>query len=72
MLSKNCVTSVTRTTPWLQRAVYNREVWLKRISDWMSVKIARENAYGWQTGVLLEKRQMFPLSGEHRAHAANK
>lgn len=56
MLSKDWVAFVTRTTPWLQRAVYRREAWLARISQWMDVRIARPNAYGWQTGVLLAKR----------------
>jgi ubiquinone/menaquinone biosynthesis C-methylase UbiE len=56
MLSKDWVGFVTRTTPWLQRAVYRREAWLARIGRWMEVKLAQPNAYGWQTGVLLEKR----------------
>ena len=56
MLSKDWIGFVTRTTPWLQRAVYQREAWLARIGLWMDVRIARPNAYGWQTGVLLAKR----------------
>lgn len=56
MLSQDYVQFVTRSTPWLQRSVYNREAWLRRISGWLDVKIARPNAYGWQTGILLEKR----------------
>ena len=55
MLTKNWSVFVTRTTPWLQRVVYRREAWLNRISRWFQVKIARPNAYGWQTGVLLQK-----------------
>lgn len=55
MLSKDWVAFVTRTTPWLQRVVYNREAWLARIGRWMDVRMARPNAYGWQTGVLLAK-----------------
>jgi SAM-dependent methyltransferase len=56
MLSKDWVAFVTRTTPWLQRAVYRRQAWLDRIGRWMDVRMARPNAYGWQTGVLLAKR----------------
>lgn len=56
MLSKDWVAFVTRTTPWLQRVIYRREAWLKRIGRWMEVRHARPNAYGWQTGVLLAKR----------------
>lgn len=56
MLSKDWVAFVTRTTPWLQRVIYRREAWLARIGAWMEVRIARPNAYGWQTGVLLAKR----------------
>lgn len=56
MLSKDWVAFVTRTTPWLQRAVYRREAWLARIGRWMEVRIARPNAYGWQSGILLQKR----------------
>lgn len=56
MLSKDWVAFVTRTTPWLQRVIYRREAWLERIGRWMEVRIARPNAYGWQTGVLLAKR----------------
>lgn len=56
MLSKDWVAFVTRTTPWLQRAVYKREAWLKRVGNWMDVRIAQPSAYGWQTGVLLAKR----------------
>ncbi|MEO4000996.1 class I SAM-dependent methyltransferase [Mesorhizobium sp. CAU 1732] len=56
MLSKDYVQFVTRSTPWLQRSVYNREAWLKKIGRWFDVKMAKANAYGWQTGVLLEKR----------------
>lgn len=56
MLSKDWVAFVTRTTPWLQRVVYRREAWLQRIGQWMDVRTAKPNAYGWQTGVLLSKR----------------
>ena len=56
MLSQDWVAFVTRTTPWLQRVIYRREAWLARIGRWMEVRIARPNAYGWQTGVLLAKR----------------
>jgi SAM-dependent methyltransferase len=55
MLSKDWVAFVTRTTPWLQRAVYRRQAWLDRIGRWMEVRLAKPNAYGWQTGVLLAK-----------------
>jgi len=55
MLSKDWVAFVTRTTPWLQRVVYQREAWLARIGRWMDVRIAKPNAYGWQTGILLGK-----------------
>lgn len=57
MLSKDWVAFVTRTTPWLQRAVYRREAWVNRIGKWMDVRITKPNAYGWQTGVLLAKRE---------------
>jgi ubiquinone/menaquinone biosynthesis C-methylase UbiE len=56
MLAKDWTGFVTRTTPWLQRAVYRRQPWLDRIGRWMEVRMARPNAYGWQTGVLLAKR----------------
>lgn len=57
MLSKDYVQFVTRSTPWLQRSVYNREAWVKKISSWFDVRMARENAYAWQSGVLLAKRE---------------
>lgn len=56
MLSKDYVQFVTRSTPWLQRSVYNREAWLRKISGWFDVRKAKPNAYGWQTGILLAKR----------------
>jgi SAM-dependent methyltransferase len=56
MLSQDWAAFVTRTTPWLQRVIYRREAWLERIGQWMDVRMARPNAYGWQTGVLLAKR----------------
>lgn len=56
MLSKDWAAFVTRTTPWLQRVIYRREAWLARVGQWMEIKMARPNAYGWQTGVLMEKR----------------
>lgn len=62
MLSKDWVAFVTRTTPWLQRVVYNRKAWLRRIGEWMDIRKAQPNAYGWQTGILLSKR---PTSGSY-------
>jgi len=56
MLAKDWTAFVTRTTPWLQRAVYRRDVWLERVGRWMDLRIARPSAYGWQTGILLAKR----------------
>ena len=56
MLAKDYVMFVTRTTPWQQRAVYKRAELLKRLEQWMAVKIVKESAYGWQTGLLFEKR----------------
>ena len=56
MLSQDWTSFVTRTTPWLQRVIYRREAWLERIGRWMEPRIARPNAYGWQTGILLAKR----------------
>jgi ubiquinone/menaquinone biosynthesis C-methylase UbiE len=56
MLSKQYLQFVTRSGPWFQRSVYNRDAWLKKISRWFDVRMARENAYGWQTGILLAKR----------------
>ena len=58
VLSKDYIYFVTRTTPWLQRVIYNRSAWLKKVGAWMDVKLTRENAYGWQTAVLFEKRQL--------------
>lgn len=55
MLGRDWTAFVTRTTPWLQRCVYQREAWLKRIGAWMDVRIVRPGAYGWQTGILLAK-----------------
>jgi ubiquinone/menaquinone biosynthesis C-methylase UbiE len=55
MLSRDYVQFVTRSTPWLQRSVYNREAWLRKIGGWLDVRMAKPNAYGWQTGVLLAK-----------------
>lgn len=60
MMSKEYVQFVTRSTPWLQRSVYNREAWLRKIGAWFNVRMARPNAYGWQTGVLLAKREPAP------------
>jgi ubiquinone/menaquinone biosynthesis C-methylase UbiE len=56
MLSKRYIQFVTRSGPWFQRSVYDREAWLAKISRWFDVRIAREKAYFWQTGVLLAKR----------------
>ena len=56
MLARDWTAFVTRTTPWLQRVVYRREAWVNRISRWMEPRIVRPGAYGWQTGVLLQKR----------------
>jgi SAM-dependent methyltransferase len=56
MLSRDWVGFVTRTTPWLQRAVYRRDAWLARMDAWMEVRAVMPGAYGWQTGVLLAKR----------------
>lgn len=56
VLSKDYIQFITRSTPWLQRCVYNREAWLKKISRWFDVRFAKPNAYGWQTGILLSKR----------------
>lgn len=56
MLSREYIQFVTRTTPWLQRSVYNRDLWLKRASAWLDVRVVKPNAYGWQTGVLFAKR----------------
>jgi SAM-dependent methyltransferase len=63
MLSRDWVAFVTRTTPWLQRAVYRRGAWLARIGSWMEVKAVRPGAYGWQTGILLEKRSRSETAG---------
>ncbi|MEM1434400.1 MAG: class I SAM-dependent methyltransferase [Pseudomonadota bacterium] len=56
MLSMDYIQFVTRTSPWLQRSVYNRAHWLAKIGRWMEVSCTKEGAYGWQTGVLLKKR----------------
>lgn len=56
MLGADWTAFVTRATPWLQRCVYRREAWLARVGAWMEVRIVRPGAYGWQTGVLLAKR----------------
>lgn len=66
MLSRDWVAFVTRTTPWLQRAVYRREAWLARIGAWLEVRAALPGAYGWQTGVLLSKRGASGLTGGAR------
>lgn len=55
MLNKPYLQFVTRTTPWLQRCVYDQQAWLEKVGRWLKVKEVRENAYGWQTGVLFEK-----------------
>lgn len=57
MLGREWTAFVTRSTPWLQRVVYRRDTWLERIDRWMEPKQVRPMAYGWQTGILLEKRQ---------------
>ncbi len=56
MLSRDWIAFVTRSTPWLQRAVYRRAPWVDRIARWMEPKVVRPKSYGWQTAVLLEKR----------------
>lgn len=56
MLSKDWTAFVTRTTPWLQRVVYRRKAWLDRVGRWMTVRQVQPNAYGWQTAILLAKR----------------
>lgn len=55
MLSRDWTAFVTRSTPWLQRCVYQREAWVARVGAWMDVRIVRPGAYGWQTGILLAK-----------------
>jgi ubiquinone/menaquinone biosynthesis C-methylase UbiE len=56
MLDKPYYRFVTRTTPWLQRAVYNRAAWVERLSRWFDVGTVKPKAYGWQTAIVLSKR----------------
>ena len=56
MMSKDYVQFVTRTTPWLQRVVYNREQWVKRISKWMDVKSFP--ILGYEARQTLNKREL--------------
>lgn len=56
-LSQNWVSFTTRRTPWLQRVVYQREAWLEHIGRWLDVRVVKPKAYGWQTGILLSKRE---------------
>jgi ubiquinone/menaquinone biosynthesis C-methylase UbiE len=46
---------VTRATPWLQRSIYCRDRWLGKVGRWFQIRAVKEQAYGWQTGVLLAK-----------------
>ena len=56
VLSKEYIQFVTRTTPWLQRVIYNRDEWLQKIEKWLKIKSVNENSHGWQTVILFEKR----------------
>ncbi|ARO15487.1 hypothetical protein BVG79_02147 [Ketogulonicigenium robustum] len=48
---------ITRTGPWAQRVIYNRQHFLARISRWFDVRAVQPQGYGWQTAILLRKRQ---------------
>lgn len=56
MLARDWSAFVTRSTPWLQRVVYRRDAWVQKIARWMEPRAVCPRAYGWQTGVLLKKR----------------
>lgn len=47
---------VFSTTPRLQRVGYRRDYLLQKLSLWFDVKGVFDEAYGWQTGVLLAKK----------------
>ena len=56
MLGRDWAAFVTRTGPWAQRVVYDREAFLKMVGRWFDIRSVTPGAYGWQTGVLLSRR----------------
>jgi ubiquinone/menaquinone biosynthesis C-methylase UbiE len=56
---------VSRTTPWLQRSVYNRERWLTKVDAWFDVLDYQTSAYGWQSAALLQNR-LWSAPGSNR------
>lgn len=55
MMARAWSAFVTRTTPWSQRVVYDREAFLDMAGRWFDVRSVTPGAYGWQTGVLLAR-----------------
>lgn len=63
VLSKPYLQFVTRSTPWLQRVIYNRDRWVKKTSKWLEPRIVKTNASGWQSAVLFAKRDSYATKG---------
>lgn len=55
MLSRHWRAFITRTTPWQQRVVYDREDFLAHIARWMELRAVIPGGHGWQTAILLAK-----------------
>ena len=55
MLSRPWRAFITRTSPWKQRVVYDREDFLAHIARWMDVRAVIPGGHGWQTAILLAK-----------------
>lgn len=53
MMGRDWQAFVTRTGPWAQRVVYDREAFLAMAGRWFDIRSVTPGAYGWQTGVLL-------------------
>lgn len=57
MLDRSWDAFLTRSTPWQQRVVYDRDAFVARLARWFDVRAVVPEAYGWQTGILLAKRR---------------
>lgn len=55
MLARPWRAFLTRTTPWRQRVVYDREDFLAHVSRWMDLRAVIPGGHGWQTSILLAK-----------------
>ncbi|MBM1222447.1 class I SAM-dependent methyltransferase [Ponticoccus sp. SC2-23] len=55
LLTRNWRAFITRTTPWKQRVVYDRDDFLAHVARWMELRAVIPGGHGWQTAILLAK-----------------